>query len=182
MSEEYSQEEKHELLKVARETLEQKILEEKIYQPETSNPKFLQKRGVFVTLHINGQLRGCIGNIEPVKSVIEAVRDNALAASCEDPRFFPLTRNELADVDIEISILTEPVVSSLEKIKEGEDGVILNQGAQVATFLPQVWESLPAKEQFLSQLCQKAGLDELGYKSKDTEFQTYKAIVFGEKS
>ncbi|MBU1164007.1 AmmeMemoRadiSam system protein A [Patescibacteria group bacterium] len=180
--EQYTQEEKQELLKIARTTLEQKILQEKIYQPENSNPKFQQKRGVFVTLHINGQLRGCIGNIEPVKSIVEAVRDNALAASCEDPRFFPLTRNELADVDIEISILTEPKVSLLEQIKEGEDGVILNQGAQVATFLPQVWKELSTKEQFLSHLCEKAGLDDNCYQSKDTEFRTYNAVVFGEKS
>jgi len=177
----YNQDEKKELLKIARTTLKHKILEEKIYQPQMSNPKFLQKRGVFVTLHLNGQLRGCIGNIEPVKPLIEAVRDNAIACAVEDPRFFPLTRNELAEVDIEISILTKPVPKTLDEIQPNIDGVILSKDGFTATFLPQVWQELSKKEDFLSHLCQKAGLEANAWQDSDCQFSCYQAIAFGEK-
>ena len=178
--EQYTQEEKKELLEVARATLEHKILEETIYEPETDNKKFLENRGVFITLHLHGKLRGCIGNIEPIKTIIDAVRDNAISSAFEDPRFLPLTRKELSEVDIEISILTKPQESTLEQIKPGI-GVILIKGTNSATFLPQVWKDLSTKEQFLSHLCQKAGLEEDCSQSQNIKFYTYKAIVFGEK-
>lgn len=179
--EEYTQEEKQELLRVARTTLELYLKDRTIYQPQTNNEKFLKERGVFVTLHKSGELRGCIGNIKPVKPLIEGVRDNALAAAFDDPRFLPLTKEELSEIDIEISILTKPQPATLEQIRPGKDGVVLENGGLTATFLPQVWEDLPEKKDFLSHLCQKAGLDVNSWQDPETKFECYQAVVFGEK-
>jgi len=179
--EEYTNEEKKGLLKVARATLEKYLIEKKVFQPESDNKNLLQERGVFVTLHKDGKLRGCIGTIKPAKPLIESVRDNAIAAGCEDPRFLSLIQEELSDIDIEISVLTEPKSASLEQISPGIDGVILRNGSNSATFLPQVWEELPRKEHFLSHLSQKAGLYPEDWQNSSTQYETYQAIVFGEK-
>ncbi len=106
-SEEYSPEEKKELLQLARQTIETYLETGKKEVPETGNPKFLEKRGVFVTLHSGGKLRGCIGYPLPTKSLVEAVVDNAVSSSTEDYRFQPVTGGELKHIDIEISVLTD---------------------------------------------------------------------------
>ena len=143
-----------------------------------------QKRGVFVTLELNGQLRGCIGTIQPVMPLYEAVIKNAASAAYSDPRFPPLTKEEANELAIEISILTEPVKlnytdqSDLLKKLNHEQGIIIKKGFATTTFLPQVWEQLPDKEQFLANLCMKANLNPEAWKEKDMEIFTYKVEKF----
>ena len=148
---------------------------------------FNEKRGTFVTLTIHGGLRGCIGHIIPQESLIEGIRENALNAAFRDPRFRPLTRDEWKDVHIEISILTEPKPLSytdaqdlLGKLRPGIDGVIIKKGFHQSTFLPQVWDQLPDKREFLSHLCLKAGLDGDAWKKGDLEVSTYQVQAFEE--
>src|SRR3989344_5682890 len=155
---EYSDAEKKELLRVARTTIEMYLKEGKTYQPKTDNPKFLEKRGVFVTLNKNGQLRGCVGYIEPIKPLIEAVADNVISAAVHDNRFLPVDQSEVRDLEIEISVLTVPQADTLANIIKNKSGVVLQKGNRGATYLPQVWEDLPDADQFFSSLCLKGGL------------------------
>ncbi len=174
----YTRGEKEFLLKIARATLEKYLTEKEKFEPQTLNQKLWEKRGVFVSLHKNGALRGCIGCLEPIESLILAVRDNAISA-VNDPRFSPLTADELKDIVIEISILTEPVKCRLAEIKKG-DGVVIKRGDNQATYLPQVWEDLPDREKFFNSLCLKAGVAGSAYQDSATEFSKYEAIVFKE--
>ena len=148
---------------------------------------FSDKRGTFVTLTINNQLRGCIGNLSSDKSIREGVQDNAVNAAFSDPRFPPLSRKELAAVDIEISLLTEPrplefkdADDLLAKLRPGIDGLIIRKGGRSATFLPQVWDQLPDKKLFLSHLCSKAGLPADAWRSPGLEVQVYQVQYFHE--
>ncbi|MCK5685197.1 AmmeMemoRadiSam system protein A, partial [bacterium] len=137
----------------------------KFIENEVSPQILIEKRGTFVTLHQNSQLRGCIGNIEPVKNIFSGIMDNARHAAFNDSRFSSLSYEELDRIDIEISILTKPVkidyndsANLIARLKPGIDGVIIKKGYNSATFLPQVWEQLANPELFLSHLCTKAGL------------------------
>lgn len=125
----------------------------------------LERRGVFVTLTKNGSLRGCIGTIEAQETLLVAVADCARGAAFRDPRFTPVEEEELAELRLEISVLTarESIAVStrvelLQTLRPGVDGLLLEDGPRRSTFLPQVWQQLPDPEQFLSQLLQKAGL------------------------
>ena len=145
-------------------------------------------RGVFVTLHKQGRLRGCIGFLDAREPVVEAVRQNAINAAFHDPRFSPLKPSELAEIDIEVSVLTEPEALEytdaqdlLEKLRPGIDGVIIRQGFASATFLPQVWEQLPDREEFLCQLCLKAGLPAHSWRNAGIEVLTYQVQYFEER-
>ena len=147
-----------------------------------------EKRGVFVTLQKTGRLRGCIGNIEPAKPVLEGVRENALHAALDDSRFSPVTPEELADIDIEVSLLTVPekldhsdARDLLRQVIPFRHGVIVEKGSHRATFLPQVWEQLPIPEMFLGRLCQKAGLDESAWRDSHPEIEIYQVQSFKEE-
>lgn len=118
----------------------------------------------FVTLTIDGDLRGCIGALEAYQPLVEDVREHAVAAALEDYRFPKVTAREVPLLEIEISHLTSPQPLDYEKpadlpglLHPGRDGVILRDGFKRATFLPQVWEKIPDPEEFLSQLCAKMG-------------------------
>ncbi len=177
------------LLDVARNTIEQKLFSGKgIQKPDTDLPAvFNEPRGTFVTLTIEGGLRGCIGHIIPQETLIEGIRVNAINAAFRDPRFQPLTMDEWKRVKIEISILTDPKPLSysndkdlLKKIRSGIDGVIIKKDFHQSTFLPQVWEQLPNKEDFLRHLCLKAGLAGDAWKKGDLEVSTYQVQAFEE--
>ncbi|MDP7244299.1 MAG: AmmeMemoRadiSam system protein A [Flavobacteriales bacterium] len=144
-----------------------------------------EKKGVFVTLTINDHLRGCIGSILPVMPLYEAVIQNAVNAAYSDPRFPPLTKQEASELTIEVSILTDPVRLAyidaphlLKKLNDGE-GIIIKKEMLTATFLPQVWEQLPDKEQFLMNLCLKAHLSVGAWKDNNMEVYAYKVEKFG---
>lgn len=129
--------------------------------------ELLQQRATFVTLEKNKQLRGCIGMLDAVLPMAEDICENAFSAAFKDPRFQPLKKSELNDVDIHLSILSpseemnfnseEDLISQL---KPNIDGLILKNGTRSGTFLPSVWESIPSAVHFLQHLKQKAGLDE----------------------
>lgn len=124
------------------------------------------QRAVFVTLRIQGALRGCIGHLEATQSlVLDVAAENAFAAAFRDPRFGPLTHPELPRLVIEVSVLTpaQALVFTSEEallgmIEPGLDGLIFEDGAARGTFLPTVWEDLPDPRDFLRRLKQKAGL------------------------
>ena len=147
---------------------------------------FNERRGTFVTLKIDGRLRGCIGSLTSNESILTGIRRNALNAAFRDPRFPPLTVDEFEHVDIEISILTEPkpleyidYSDLLAKLRVNIDGVIIRKGRAGATFLPQVWEQLPKPEIFLSHLCAKAGLPKDAWQNTKLEVSTYQVRYFG---
>lgn len=159
-----------------------------VEKPSDISPVLKEKRGCFVTLHKKGALRGCIGTIEPVQPLLLNIQENAINAAFRDPRFAPLTVEELPAIDLEISILTPPEPLSfkdsaelLEKLKPGVHGVILSKGFKRSTFLPQVWEQLPQKKEFLRHLCLKAGLDDDCWRSPGIMVQVYEVEFFGEK-
>jgi AmmeMemoRadiSam system protein A len=193
MSEQFTQEQGQTLLDLARATLIQKLGGDQSKIPEDlderlKEPVFDQKLGTFVTLHIHGNLRGCIGSLTGEEPLRNNVRNNAMNAALHDPRFPPLTSRELEEVDIEISVLTRPQpfkYSSpqdlLNWLRPGVDGVILKKGMAQSTFLPQVWEQLPQAEAFLSNLCLKAGLPRDAWKQGDIDIMTYQVQSFSEK-
>lgn len=133
-----------------------------------AHPAWLNEPGaVFVTLTQHDRLRGCIGSLEAHRSLIEDLEANARAAAFKDPRFPPLTWEELSCTRVEVSVLSRPEPirfsdekDALSKLRPGIDGVILEQGCHRATFLPQVWAQLPEPRQFMAHLKLKAGLEE----------------------
>jgi AmmeMemoRadiSam system protein A len=143
--------------------------------------------GTFVTLKHKGRLRGCIGSLSASDPLAEGVRRNAINAAFHDPRFSPLTEKELGQVEIEVSVLTEPQplafsdpLDLLRKLRPNVDGLIIRQGHASATFLPQVWEQLPNKEDFLGHLCLKAGLPRDVWKRGELDVSTYQVQYFEE--
>jgi len=179
-----SNEQKDVLLKIAEDTVEAKVKGEKLPDFDVRDERLDWKEGAFVTLKIRGELRGCIGQIIPsAKSLWQVVRSVAVSASTEDPRFPPVSKDELERLEYEVSVLSAPErVDDWQKIELGKHGVIIKQGYQSGVFLPQVatetgWD----KETFLSELCaQKAGLHPECYKDKAVEIQIFTAQVFGE--
>jgi hypothetical protein len=136
---ELSRQEQKELLALARETIGKYLASGSREYPPASDPVFGETRGGFVTLHRHGELRGCIGYPLPYKPLGEAVVDNAIAASTEDPRFPAVTARELPELDIEISVLTVPQkVAGPEQVQVGRDGIIISKGVQRGLLLPQV--------------------------------------------
>lgn len=180
---------KQQLLSFARSTILAKLKNAlTVKTPQSKSVVFSQKRGCFVTLHKKGALRGCIGTIEPTTELVQCIQENALNAAFHDPRFSPLTKHEVASVNIEISILTVPQklvfnneADLLQQLKPHVHGVILSCDWRRATFLPQVWEQLPDKRSFLEQLCRKAGLKGLCWKEEQTEVAIYEVEYFSEE-
>lgn len=141
-------------------------------------------RATFVTLQKNGELRGCIGMLEPIRPLAEDVAHNAYAAAFSDPRFPPLAEHELEQLDIHISILGTPekmVFDSeqnlIDQLRPGVDGLIMQAGHRRGTFLPSVWESLSEPAEFLTHLKLKSGLPE-NYWSDDIQMQRYTVEEF----
>ena len=175
------------LLRLARTTLEDKITgQDSIQEPE--DPIFSSRMATFVTLKISGQLRGCIGNLTPVGTLWNGIRDNAVNAAFHDHRFSPLRADELPRVHIDISILSPPRPLEYEdgddlvrKLRPGRDGVILRDGWRSATFLPQVWSQLPDPDQFLDNLCFKAGLPKRTWREKKLKIEIYQVQCFAEE-
>ncbi|MFQ6102334.1 MAG: AmmeMemoRadiSam system protein A [Anaerolineae bacterium] len=142
----------------------------------------------FVTLTKHGVLRGCIGSLEPLRSLVLDVRENAVAAAFDDPRFPPVSAEELGDLHVEISVLSSPQPLSYDgpddliaKLRPGVDGVVIERGWNRATFLPQVWEKMPDPRQFLEHLCLKAYLPADAYRHPGLEVHTYQVEKFEEE-
>lgn len=169
------------LLNYARRTLEQYFYSQTVPLPRNMNPKLKIKRGAFVTLKKNGELRGCIGHMIDDIPLCTVVGSMALQAAFNDTRFKPLTQQELSQVEIEISVLTPfTKINGADDIVLGRDGVIIKKGNRQAVFLPQVAEETGwSKEVFLDQLCYKAGLNANDWKNAD--LFTFQADVFSEQ-
>jgi uncharacterized protein len=179
------------LIRLARTAITQRLLPAgKKSAPDLSDMSFSwlkEKRGVFVTLQKNGALRGCIGTLEPEKTILESVQENACHAAFDDTRFSPVTLEELEDIQIEVSLLSVPeklhysdAQDLLTRLVPFQDGVIVQKGYHRSTFLPQVWEQLPDPESFLTQLCQKARLDAHAWQAGDLTVFTYQVQSFTE--
>ena len=156
------------LLSTAKQSIEYG-LQHKAAMPVNLNDysELLQSQAAcFVTLNLNQQLRGCIGTLEAYRALITDVSEHAFDAAFRDPRFSPLTAQELPLLEIHISILTPSEVMNIsseqdliDQLQPGIDGLIIDDGIHRATFLPSVWEQLPEAKDFLNHLKRKAGMD-----------------------
>jgi len=152
--------------------------------------KLKEKRGVFVTLNLNGDLRGCIGFPQPIMPLYKAVIEAARAAAFEDTRFLPLRKEELDELEIEISVLTKPelikpnhnVEDISKNIEVGKDGLIIVYSGYMGLLLPQVaTEQKWNAEHFLEQTCVKAGVSPKTWTNKSCKIYKFQAQIFSER-
>jgi AmmeMemoRadiSam system protein B/AmmeMemoRadiSam system protein A len=179
---ELTSDEQAKLLGLARRTIESQ-LQGKSFPTAAGMPaRLMAMRGVFVTLHRKGQLRGCIGYPEAVRPLGEAVIEMAVAAATEDPRFVPVTLDELKDVDIEITVLSPLAPISPESVEVGRHGLVIRKGGRSGLLLPQVpveqdWD----RAEYLEGICQKAGLPPGTWRERDAKLFGFTGQVFGER-
>jgi len=177
-----SEEQKIFLLNLARETIKVEIEKKKFSITCPDEPLYQRKTGGFVTLHKAGKLRGCIGYVIAYKTMFETIKEMAKAAAFNDPRFPPLQKSELENIEIEISILSELIpVQSVDEIKIGRDGLLIQNNFTSGLLLPQVatewkWD----RKTFLEQTCNKAGLNRNCWQQPDTEILRFTAEIFSE--
>lgn len=157
-----------------------------VVDPTTFDPALRISRAVFVTLHRDGHLRGCIGHLEAIQPLVCEVAENAFAAAFRDPRFAPLQASEFDTLHIELSVLTPAVPlrfaseeELLGQLDPGRDGLILEEGRARGTFLPSVWETLPDPVDFLRHLKRKAGLSPDHWSAR-LRVHRYRTESFGE--
>jgi len=173
---------KEQLLKLARAAIRAHFKGETVPPPANPSPVLCQPWGVFVSLHRRGALRGCIGYLQAVKPLMAAVEEMAAAAAFHDPRFKPLGEEELADLEVEISVLSpmEPI-KKIEDIQVGKHGLFIERGLNRGLLLPQVatewkWD----RQTFLEQTCCKAGLAPDAWKDPETRISTFTAEIFAD--
>lgn len=184
MSEQLSTAERKTLLELARDAIARRLGLEPSTKDHPVSAQLDLSSGAFVTLHKKGRLRGCIGRFTSTGPITETVQEMAEAAAFEDPRFPPLDRRELADIDLEISVLT-PMrrVGHVDEIEVGRHGIYIIRGVHRGVLLPQVatehqWD----RETFLDNTCLKAGLPQDAWRDGKTEIYVFSAEVFGEKN
>jgi AmmeMemoRadiSam system protein A len=184
-----SQQERKDLLTLARESIISAVSGKRLPKlHETQLTSLLRENGAaFVTLTIEGELRGCIGSLQAYRPLVEDVQEHAVDAALNDYRFLPLSEMEIPQVEIEISVLTpaEPLRYEHPQdlpglLKPHEDGVVLRDGSLRATFLPQVWDQIPAPEEFLNQLCLKMGAPADRWRQKVMQVSIYHVEEFKE--
>ena len=184
-----SLDERNLLLQQARQALEAGVRRQPLppLDQSTLSPRLREPGASFVTLTKHGQLRGCIGALEPYQPLIDDVREHAVAAALEDYRFPNVKPAELPEIEIEVSRLTLPhpleytgPEDLLERLRPGVDGVILRDGFRRATFLPQVWEKIPDPATFLNHLCDKMGASPDLWRRKKLDVLIYQVEEFRE--
>lgn len=189
MSETLTDGEKQTLLRLAREAMECAVKGKSLppLDVQSLTPALNENGASFVTLTIDSELRGCIGALEAHQPLAEDVREHAIAAAVQDPRFPPVRENELNRIKLEVSRLTAPhlleYASSddlLKKLNPHVDGVILKDNFRRATFLPQVWEKIPDPAEFLSHLCQKMGVRANLWRETKLQVYVYQVEEFHE--
>ncbi|MFH1788476.1 MAG: TIGR00296 family protein [Candidatus Altiarchaeota archaeon] len=187
-----SLDEGREVVSFARNVVEQHFEGVNVKEPETISELLMEKRGVFVTLHTHsdGGLRGCIGFPEPMFSLGKAIRNASISSAFNDPRFPPLKKDEVDSIIFEVSVLTEPEIIKVDKaldypkhIKIGEDGLIIRKDWAAGLLLPQVpveegWDV----EEYLSYICQKAGLAPDAWLSDGIQLYKFSAQIFSEEA
>jgi uncharacterized protein len=185
----FSSEERLQLLSLARRSIELSVNGQRLPELTLSDyPPILREAGAsFVTLSEEGELRGCIGVLEAFQPLVQDVCEHAAAAALEDYRFFPVQANEVDKLKIEISVLSPPVLIEYKNpedlvnyLQPGVDGVLIRDGRNRATFLPQVWEKIPAPDEFLTYLCQKMGAPGQLWKTKKLQVYKYQVEEFQE--
>lgn len=177
-----SEADKQRLLQLARDSIRAHLTGEPVPSLAGASSLLCEPRGVFVSLHRRGQLRGCIGYLEAVKPLGQSVVEMAAAAAFHDPRFLPMREAELADLEVEISVLTpmQPLPQAqVENIQVGRHGLYIEKGLNRGLLLPQVavdfrWD----RTTFLQQTCCKAGLPPDAWKDPDTRIFTFTAEIF----
>lgn len=175
-----SREAKRYLIKAARESIKAVLYEQNADIPKA--PEELNfSSGCFVTLHLRNRLRGCIGNFRDDQSITENVKQMAIQAAFADPRFGPVSKDEFAMCDIEISVLSPMEETDAKNVKTGRDGLYIVRGHNRGVLLPQVAVEYGWNEtQFLEQTCVKAGLDTQAYKDNNTKIYSFQALVFSD--
>lgn len=174
-------EERHELLRLARESVTAAVEGGPPPAARLLTPALAAPGGAFVTLHRNGKLRGCIGSVVARTPLWQTVVDMAEAAATRDPRFPPVTREELPEIDIEISRLTPPVAVRPEDVVPGRHGLLIVRGSFRGLLLPQVARRYGwSREEFLAETCMKAALPPDAWQRPGTEIYAFEAEVFGE--
>jgi AmmeMemoRadiSam system protein A len=189
-SDELSQQEKETLLALARRSLEMSVSGQGLTQVDLSNlsPRLAEDGVCFVTLFgARGELRGCIGGLEATRPLAQDVCDHAAAAALEDYRFESICPNEVPEIKIEISVLSQPRSLGYDSpadlpglLRPGVDGVVLRDGLRRATYLPQVWEKIACPQAFLDSLCQKMGAPADLWRKKKLTVETYQVDEFRE--
>lgn len=175
-----TEKEKEELLEIARAVIEAKSQGKSLPPLATASEALKQPRGAFVSIHKKGMLRGCIGSLEAATPLFETVADVASSAAFRDPRFRPVSPEEIPYLDVEISVLTPyKQIANLEEIEVGLHGIIVRRGSRSGLLLPQVaterkWDRLT----FLAETCRKAGLSADAWKDPDTKIYVFSADVF----
>lgn len=173
---------KKEALALARWSLEWQICGNQTPKPDLTGRVFKEKRGSFVTLRHQGELRGCVGRVEPISTLGDEIVDLALSAAVRDPRFPPVSSGEVEELTIEISILTPPeIVKNILDIQIGEHGLIIERNHNRGLLLPQVAvEEGWGIERFLEHSCLKADLPSNAWKDPKTVIYRFSATVFSE--
>ena len=176
-------EEKEELMDIAKESIRCAVLGEEIPDFNIRSEKLKENRGGFVTIKKEGNLRGCIGYSFPVDNLYKVISEVAVSAALHDPRFPALSEDELDDIDIDISVLSLlEEVSDVNEIEVGKHGLLIERGGFKGLLLPQVAIEYDCDRiKFLEQTCYKAGLDKDAWKEPDTVIKKFSAEVFGEK-
>jgi len=176
------------LLELARASIAAGASGEPERDPDDSTlmPRLREPGGCFVTLTKGGELRGCIGNLYPRDPLYLAVMDNARGAAFRDSRFGPVREGEIPELEIEISVLSQPTPLAFEsaeeilsKLRPGVDGVVLSLFGQTATFLPQVWRRFADPARFLTRLAEKARLPGNAWQHPEVTLSTYQVQAFG---
>ncbi|MGH9743357.1 MAG: AmmeMemoRadiSam system protein A [Candidatus Acidiferrum sp.] len=177
----HSETERRSLLELARRAISEAVSHEKLAQAIPRGGVFDEKRGAFVTLQVRGRLRGCIGNVEAFEPLGQAVARCAVNAGLHDPRFSPVSTEDLRELQIEISLLSslEPILP--DSIEVGKHGLLVTQGTKRGLLLPQVAvEHKLAREQFLEETCRKAGLPANAWLESETRIYGFVCEVFAE--
>ena len=178
-----SEADRQSLLELARRAIAEAVSLQKPAERIPHSGVFAEKRGVFVTLHARGRLRGCIGVIEALEPLGESITRCAVSAAFEDPRFSPVTQEQLGELQIELSLLSpaEPILP--ENIEIGKHGLLISQAAKRGLLLPQVAvQHKLSCEQFLEETCRKAGLDAHAWREPETQILAFTCEVFSEAS
>jgi AmmeMemoRadiSam system protein A len=189
MTDQLTDGEKQTLLRLAREAMEHGVRGKKLPPLDDASltPRLREQGASFVTITIAGDLRGCIGALEAYQPLVDDVREHAVAAALEDPRFSPVAQTELSRIKLEVSCLTAPhpleystSEDLLARLHPHVDGVILKSDFRRATFLPQVWEKIPDPEDFLDHLCAKMGAKSSLWRNTKLQVYVYQVEEFHE--
>lgn len=179
-----SDDEKRELLRISRATLREHFYTGRIPPGKPHRDSLTAEAGAFVTLHKNGELRGCIGTQQETTALFRTVQEMTIAAALRDPRFSPVEEDEIDEIEIEVSVLGNPrPVSDAGEITIGTHGLSVTQGEKRGVLLPQVavensWDAA----EFLARVCAKAGLAEDSWKSDESQVEAFTAQVFNDKT